>query len=388
VDDARISGAQSGQVSVESYTYAPVAGKQVPVVLTGGRMPSAADEIVLAPTVASEMHAATGSVVRLAGAAGPRALTVTGIGFVPSGPHNNYDDGAWLTPAGFDRLFRGAHFAFKFHLATVALRPGADGPGGRQRTGRLARSPRGAAANRQDPAHRVRPSALRSGPMATIRVALAEDNLLLREGVSRLVAANQDFELVGTASDLPELLALIERCEPDVVITDIRMPPTGRDEGIQAAAWLREHRPGVGVVVLSQYTAPGYAVALLERGSAGRAYLLKERIASVDDLVRAIRAVASGGSVIDPLVVDELVRSRSHPGASSLDTLTARETQILAEMAQGKNNAAIAAAVSVSERAVEKHTNSIFAKLGLSEEKDVNRRVMAVLLFLGRGQGS
>ena len=212
--------------------------------------------------------------------------------------------------------------------------------------------------------------------MTTIRVALAEDNVLLREGVSRLVSAHPDFELAGTASDLPELLALIESAEPDVVITDIRMPPTGRDEGIQAAAWLREHRPGTGVVVLSQYTAPAYAVALLEHGSAGRAYLLKERVASVDDLVRAIRAVAGGGSVIDPLVVDELVKSRSHPGASSLDTLTARET-----------NAAIAAAVNVSERAVEKHTNSIFAKLGLSEEKDVNRRVMAVLLFLGRGQG-
>ena len=222
--------------------------------------------------------------------------------------------------------------------------------------------------------------------MSTIRVALAEDNVLLREGVSRLVSAHPDFELVGTASDLPELLAVIESSEPDVVITDIRMPPTGRDEGIQAAAWLREHRPQVGVVVLSQYTAPGYAVSLLEHGSAGRAYLLKERVASVDDLVRAIRAVASGGSVIDPLVVDELVKSRSHPNASSLDPLTARETQILSEMAQGKNNAAIAAAVAVSERAVEKHTNSIFAKLGLSEEKDVNRRVMAVLLFLGRGQ--
>ena len=224
--------------------------------------------------------------------------------------------------------------------------------------------------------------------MTTIRVALAEDNVLLREGVARLVAATADFELVGAASDLPELLAVIERSEPDVVITDIRMPPTGHDEGIQAAAWLREHRPGVGVVVLSQYTAPGYAVELLEHGSAGRAYLLKERVASVEELVRAVRAVANGGSVIDPVVVDELVRSRSHPGASSLDTLTARETQVLAEMAQGKNNAAIAAAASVSERAVEKHTNSIFGKLGLSEEKDVNRRVMAVLLFLGRGQGS
>ena len=126
VDDARIGGAQSGQVSVESFTYTAVGGKRVPVVLTGGRMPAAADEIVLAPTTASEMHAATGSVVRLAGAAGPRALTVTGIGFVPSGPHNNYDEGAWLTPAGYDRLFRGAHYAFKYHLAVVSVRPGTD----------------------------------------------------------------------------------------------------------------------------------------------------------------------------------------------------------------------------------------------------------------------
>ena len=218
-----------------------------------------------------------------------------------------------------------------------------------------------------------------------IRVALAEDNVLLREGISRLVAAEQEFELVGTASDLPGLLAVIEQQEPDVVITDIRMPPTGKDEGIQAAAWLRDHRPGVGVVVLSQFTSPGYALALLEHGSAGRAYLLKERVASVDELAHAIRTVAEGGSVIDPQVVDELVRTRSHPQASSLDTLTPRESQILAEMAQGKNNAAIATALTVSERAVEKHTNSIFMKLGLSEERDVNRRVKAVLLFLGRG---
>src|SRR6266702_7278870 len=224
--------------------------------------------------------------------------------------------------------------------------------------------------------------------MSVIRVALAEDNVLLREGMSRLVSANDEFELVGAASDLPQLLAVVAEQVPDVVVTDIRMPPTGTDEGIQAAAWIRENHPQVGVVVLSQYTAPGYAVALLEHGSAGRAYLLKERVASVEELVRAIRTVAAGGSVIDPLVVDELVKSRSHPRASSLDALTPRETQILAEMAQGRSNAAIAAAVSVSERAVEKHTNSIFAKLGLTEEKDVNRRVKAVLLFLSRGQGS
>ena len=126
VDDARVGGAQSGQVSVESYTYDAVAGKQVPVVLTGGRMPAAPDEIVLGPTTASDMHAAAGSVIRLAGAGAPRALTVTGIGFVPEGPHNGYNSGAWLTPAGYDRLFRGAHFAFKFRLAVVSVRPGAD----------------------------------------------------------------------------------------------------------------------------------------------------------------------------------------------------------------------------------------------------------------------
>jgi DNA-binding NarL/FixJ family response regulator len=218
--------------------------------------------------------------------------------------------------------------------------------------------------------------------MNTVRVALAEDNVLLREGISRLVAANEDFELAGVAADLPQLLALVREQEPDVVVTDIRMPPTGTNEGIQAAAWIREHFPGTGVVVLSQYVAPGYALALLEHGSAGRAYLLKERVGSVDELARAIRAVAAGGSVIDPQVVDELVRARSAQRESGLSLLTTRETQILAEMAQGKSNAAIAAALFVTERAVEKHTNSIFAKLGLSEERDVNRRVKAVLVYL------
>ena len=218
--------------------------------------------------------------------------------------------------------------------------------------------------------------------MATIRVALAEDNVLLREGMSRLVSANDDFELVGVAADLPQLLRVVSEQAPDVVITDIRMPPTGTDEGIQAAAWIREHHPNAGVVVLSQYTAPAYAVALLEHGSAGRAYLLKEQVASVDELARAIRTVAQGGSVIDPRVVDELVKARSQRHMSPLSSLTARESEILAEMAQGKSNAAIAATLSITERAVEKHTNSIFAKLGLSEEKDVNRRVKAVLLFL------
>src|SRR5215468_9019354 len=176
--------------------------------------------------------------------------------------------------------------------------------------------------------------------MATIRVALAEDHVLLREGISRLVGSDDGFELVGTASDLPGLLALIAEQEPDVVITDIRMPPTGTNEGIQAAEWLRENRPDTGVVVLSQYVAPGYAVALLEHGSAGRAYLLKEQVASVDELARAIRTVAGGGSVIDHTVVDELVRARSAEHSSGMTQLTARESQILAEMAQGKSNSA------------------------------------------------
>ena len=218
--------------------------------------------------------------------------------------------------------------------------------------------------------------------MNMVKVALAEDNVLLREGISRLVAANEDFELVGVASDLPQLLALAAERVPDVVVTDIRMPPTGTDEGIQAASWLRQHYPRTGVVVLSQYVAPKYAVALLEHGSAGRAYLLKERVGSVDELARAIRAVAGGGSVIDHMVVDELVKARSQEHSSGMSLLTARESQILAEMAQGKSNSAIAAALYVTERAVEKHTNSIFAKLGLSEERDVNRRVKAVLVYL------
>ena len=220
--------------------------------------------------------------------------------------------------------------------------------------------------------------------MGKIRVALAEDHVLLREGISRLVSANEDFELVGAVADLPQLLALVDAQVPDVVVTDIRMPPTGTDEGIEAAAWIREHHPQVAVVVLSQYTAPGYALALLEHGSAGRGYLLKERIGSVDELARAIRIVAQGGSVIDPVVVDELVRTRSQERHLGLSSLTPRETEILAEMAQGKSNSAIAASLFVTERAVEKHTNSIFAKLGLSEEKDVNRRVKAVLVYLSQ----
>jgi len=221
-----------------------------------------------------------------------------------------------------------------------------------------------------------------------IRVLLAEDNALLREGVARLIDATDDLELTASVGDLPGLVAAVQRDIPDVVVTDIRMPPTGTDEGIQAARQLRDTHPGVGVVVLSQYANPAYALALLSEGSAGRAYLLKERVASVDDLVHAIREVAAGRSVIDPAVVEALVAANARTPPSDIDRLTPREREILGEMAQGKSNAAIAAALVLSERAVEKHTNSIFSKLGLTEERDLNRRVKAVLVYLNNRASS
>jgi DNA-binding NarL/FixJ family response regulator len=220
-----------------------------------------------------------------------------------------------------------------------------------------------------------------------LRVVLAEDNVLLREGVSQLLEREEDLQLVGVAGDLPGLLQLIDGEKPDVVVTDIRMPPTGTDEGIQAANHARGGHPSIGVVVLSQYADPAYALALLSRGSEGRAYLLKERVADVEELLAAIREVAAGGSVIDPKVVDALVTATGKRTPSDLDRLTPRETEILAEMAQGKSNAAIAATLVLSERAVEKHSNSIFSKLGLSEERQVNRRVKAVLVYLAGAEG-
>ena len=222
----------------------------------------------------------------------------------------------------------------------------------------------------------------------TTTVVLAEDNALLREGLARVLEAAGDIDLVGTAADLPGLEALLDEHRPDVVVTDIRMPPSGTDEGIRVAARLRAERPAVGVVVLSQHDDPAYALALLDEGSAGRAYLLKERVAEVGELVAAVREVARGGSVIDPAVVEGLVSATRRPRRSELDRLTPRELEVLAEMATGRSNAAIAASLVLSERAVEKHTNSIFSKLGLSEERDLNKRVKAVLLFLAdRGGG-
>jgi DNA-binding NarL/FixJ family response regulator len=216
-----------------------------------------------------------------------------------------------------------------------------------------------------------------------IRIVLADDHYLVREGVAALIATEAELDLVATCGDHDATLAAIAEHEPDVLVTDIRMPPTGTDEGVRIASQLRDERPGVGVVVLSQYVEPAYALALLEGGSSGRAYLLKERVSDIDDLVAAVRAVADGGSWIDPKVVEALVAERSTPTDSPLRHLTPRELEVLSEIAAGKNNAAIAESLVLSGRAVEKHINSIFSKLGLSEEPAVHRRVAAVLLFLG-----
>jgi len=217
------------------------------------------------------------------------------------------------------------------------------------------------------------------------RVIIAEDDALLRQGVVRLLERVDDIEVVGEASDLPSLRTAVADLNPDVVVTDIRMPPTGTDEGIQASRWIAEHHPGIGVVVLSQYVNPEYAVALLAGGTGRRGYLLKERVGDVDDLAGAVREVAQGGSVLDPAVVDALVSASRTKSVSPIDHLTSRETEVLGQMAQGKSNAAIATSMFLSERAVEKHSTSIFSKLGLSDEKDINRRVSAVLIYLGEG---
>lgn len=219
-----------------------------------------------------------------------------------------------------------------------------------------------------------------------LRVLVAEDNLLVREGIVKLLNACAEMEVIGAVSSYDELLAAAAADEPDVVLTDIRMPPTGTDEGIRAAMALRQSHPNVGVVVLSQYAEPAYAIALFEEGSDRRGYLLKERVSDATQIVHAIEEVARGGSVIDPIVVETLVQSRLKRSASPIDRLTPREREVLEEMAQGRNNAGIASALFLSERAVEKHINALFSKLGLSEEPDTHRRVKAVLLFLaGKG---
>ena len=215
-----------------------------------------------------------------------------------------------------------------------------------------------------------------------IRIVLAEDQYLVREGLRRLLEARDGLEVVSVCGDLGSLLAEVEAERPDVVVTDIRMPPGNLDEGIQAATRLRETNPEVGVVVLSQYVSPGYLPALLEGGSQRRAYLLKERVKDLDQLVAAIQDVADGGSVFDPKVVEALVAENARSEDSPLNDLTPRERDVLREMAEGKNNAAIAAALVLTERSVEKVIHSIFLKLGLTWETAVHKRVKAVVLYL------
>jgi DNA-binding NarL/FixJ family response regulator len=213
-------------------------------------------------------------------------------------------------------------------------------------------------------------------------VVIAEDSLLVREGVRQVINRQPDLEVVGDYPDLPTLSSALQVELPDVVVTDVRMPPTFTDEGIRMAVELRASHPDVGVVVLSQYAEPEYARSLLEGGSARRGYLLKERVSQPDQLAEAIRTVARGGSVIDATVVDLLVSASSRGPASPLASLTARELEVLDEVAQGKSNAAVAASLFLTERAVEKHINALFAKLGLAATPDVNRRVTAVLMHL------
>jgi DNA-binding NarL/FixJ family response regulator len=215
-----------------------------------------------------------------------------------------------------------------------------------------------------------------------LRLVIAEDHLLVREGIRRLLETQPDLEIAAVCGDLDSLLAAVDSEEPDVVITDIRMPPGNTDEGIQAAERLRENHPDVGVVVISQYATPAYALALLESGSARRSYLLKERLQDVEQLVSAIHAVADGGSVIDPKVVEALVAENARSEESRLNQLTPRERDVLREMAAGKSNAAIGESLFLAERSVEKVIHAIFLKLGLTWEASVHKRVKAVVLYL------
>lgn len=215
-----------------------------------------------------------------------------------------------------------------------------------------------------------------------LRVVIADDSMLVREGVQQVLDRQPGMTVIAACADLPELLQSVDSSQPDVVVTDVRMPPTFRDEGIQAATRFRTTHPRLGVVVLSQYAEPGYAADLLEGGTSGRAYLLKERVSEPGQLVEAVLRVADGGSVIDPAIVEVLVASSGRARSSPLASLTVRELEVLDHIAQGKSNAAVASALFLSERAIEKHINALFAKLGLNPEPDVNRRVKAVLMHL------
>lgn len=218
-----------------------------------------------------------------------------------------------------------------------------------------------------------------------VSIVIAEDAFIVREGI-RLLLEEAGYELLAAVENYDELLEAVETHHPDVVITDIRMPPTRTDEGVRAARDIRDRHPGTGVVVLSQYAEPEYATTLFEAGADGLAYLLKERLGDLDQFEHAIEEVLNGRSVVDPRVVDALIEGRTKP-KSPLERLTERESQVLSEVARGKTNSAIADTLFLSERAIEKHINSIFTKLDLLPEKETNRRVSAVLLFLAEGGG-
>jgi DNA-binding NarL/FixJ family response regulator len=221
----------------------------------------------------------------------------------------------------------------------------------------------------------------------TIRVVVADDNYLAREGIRRVLEEEEDIEIVATCSDLATLRSAVDETRPDVVLSDIRMPPTKTDEGIQIAAELRSTHPGIGVVILSQYAEPLYATKLLQESSDGRAYLLKDRVQYRSDLCRAVRAVADGGSVIDSRIVELLLAARRRRTDSRFDTLTPREQEILALIAEGWSNAGISEQLVITKRAVERHINSIFSKLSLGEGENFSRRVKATLLYLAGQAG-
>jgi DNA-binding NarL/FixJ family response regulator len=213
-----------------------------------------------------------------------------------------------------------------------------------------------------------------------ISIVIAEDSLLMRDSVSRALSTNSDVSVVGVAEDYDSAVALVEKHRPTVVVTDVRMPPTSTDEGIRLARWMRTAHPDVAVIVLSNYADPQYAAGLLDGGTAGRGYLLKERVSHFDELGEAVRQVASGGTILDPLVVEALLaQPRS---ATILSRLTPREREVLSELATGFSNRTVAQRLVLSQRAVEKHINSIFAKLELTPDDSVDRRVKAVLMFL------
>jgi DNA-binding NarL/FixJ family response regulator len=233
------------------------------------------------------------------------------------------------------------------------------------------------------------PSGLVNSRLVAIRVALAEDSYIVREGIEQLLSSTEEVEVVASCEDHDSLVEAIEREDPDVVLTDIRMPPTETDEGIQIAAKLREDRPSTGVVVLSQYSEPSYVLRLFDSGSDRRAYLLKERIHDRRELIAAIESVADGGAVIDPKVVEVLVDARARAERSPLAELTPREMEVLQAIAEGKSNSAIAEDLVLTKRAVEKHINAIFLKLDFTFAEDVgsvSKRVKAALLFLAEAE--